>query len=495
MRRRDLTPGPNRAATDLGRAIAEARRDGATVPYGVKNMGTSGDATWTDPDTGTAHSVRDLPPAVAGVSERVQTAQDAADAAAAEAQSAQTTADGKNRILASATEPDHEGLAAGDQWLVLGDPSDATHVTGVKVWNGTAFGDLRMVADQILVPGSAGTVSIADGAVTAPKITASEGLLQKLLVRSIQASEIDTVDLVAQILTGQIFKTSGYDSGTGVLIDDDGIRAIDETGVVALSGSGFTAGSDGATNVRVLPSGQMSATGAILNGGVLQISDYGTVCQVASVDGFPGIQWYNEDNELQGRIQIPDSGFAGIALESGRASESDPVQRVNVGGEEVNLVSVDTATSEVLASVAVNKSGIVTVAGDTRIALVAPEITATPRVMTTGIVAAASGWTVSAQNHTVKLGIHNLIMTFTCSGWNRTLPAGGAFLVGIVAADHRPAVAGISEVKGLWGGIDGTPGLGTCAVGSANGEVVFVSAVDATVSTGGKLTCQLTWIE
>lgn len=114
MRRRDLTPSPDRVATDLGRAIAEARRDGATVPYGIKDLGSSGDATWTDPDTGTAHSVRDLPPAVAGVSERVKTAQDAADAAAGEAQAAKAEALAAVEAAGSAATQAQQAQSAAD---------------------------------------------------------------------------------------------------------------------------------------------------------------------------------------------------------------------------------------------------------------------------------------------------------------------------------------------------------------------------------------------
>jgi hypothetical protein len=87
---------------------------------------------------------------------------------------AQTTADGKNRIVVSTTAPTLPGtppFVAGDQWWIR-HATDPNQLTGVKVFNGSAWTNYLMVADTIIVPGSAGTTVIADGAVTTAKVVA-----------------------------------------------------------------------------------------------------------------------------------------------------------------------------------------------------------------------------------------------------------------------------------------------------------------------------------
>lgn len=175
----------------------------------------------------------------------------AAAAAAAAAQNtataAQTTANGKNKVFTQTSEPDHTGLVLGDLWRVLTVMGDGSRrVTGQQVWNGTAFAADQMVADSILVPGSAGTVSIGDGAittpkllagqidantvlatdsVTAPKISATTEMLTKLLsARKIVADDIDVGALAAAIVTSTEFHTAdgrlGFDSTNGFYAKD-----------------------------------------------------------------------------------------------------------------------------------------------------------------------------------------------------------------------------------------------------------------------------------
>ena len=139
----------------------------------------------------------------------VTDSQDAKDQAA----KAQTTADGKNRIIASASEPSHSGLALGDLWMQL---DKTNNVMGIQVWNGKSFVDYVLLAQKVLVAGSVGTICLADGAVVADKVTASEALLEKLLVRKIKADEIDVGMLTAAIVKSGLFSTPdglvGFDS-------------------------------------------------------------------------------------------------------------------------------------------------------------------------------------------------------------------------------------------------------------------------------------------
>lgn len=177
----------------------------------------------------------------------VTDSQDAKDQAA----KAQATADGKNRIIASAAEPAHGGLALGDLWMQL-DPSG--HVSGIQVWNGKAFTDYVLLAQQVLVAGSVGTISLADGAVTAGKVTASEALLEKLLVRRIKADEIDVGTLAAAIVKSGSFSTSdglaGFDSSGFWVKGKDGAKAFEAgAGGVRMTGSLETA--SGGDRLRV----------------------------------------------------------------------------------------------------------------------------------------------------------------------------------------------------------------------------------------------------
>ncbi|MCX8647141.1 hypothetical protein J3U01_01725 [Bifidobacterium sp. B4107] len=143
------------------------------------------------------------------------TVRDVTDSQAAkdQARQAQTTADGKNRIIAAASEPDHAGLALGDLWMQL---DKSNNVTGIQVWNGKSFTDYVLLAQQVLVAGSVGTICLADGAVVADKVTASEAMLEKLLVRKIKADEIDVGSLTAAIVESGLFSTPdglvGFDS-------------------------------------------------------------------------------------------------------------------------------------------------------------------------------------------------------------------------------------------------------------------------------------------
>ena len=163
------------------------------------------------------------------------TVRDVTDSQAAKDQAAkaQTTADGKNRIIAAASEPSHGGLALGDLWMQL---DKSSNVTGIQVWNGKSFIDYVLLAQEVLVAGSVGTICLADGAITADKVTASEALLEKLLVRKIKADEIDVGMLTAAIVKSKLFTTP------------DGLVGFDQSGFWAKGKDGdyiFRASGDG----------------------------------------------------------------------------------------------------------------------------------------------------------------------------------------------------------------------------------------------------------
>ena len=150
---------------------------------------------------------------------------DITEAAAAQqaAVAAKTTADGKNRIIHSESEPDHTGLVQGDLWFQL---DSSQHVTGIQVWDGSVFVDYLVVANQILVAGSVGTVQIANGAVTANQIGANAVTAIKMAAQTITGDKLDVGSVAAAIVTSGKFQTSNG----RMLINDDGLTAKDASG-------------------------------------------------------------------------------------------------------------------------------------------------------------------------------------------------------------------------------------------------------------------------
>ena len=201
---------------------------------------------------------------ITGLSIRdVTDSQDAKDQAA----KAQTTADGKNRIVAAASEPSHDGLALGDLWMQL---DKSSNVSGIQVWNGKAFVDYVLLAQEVLVAGSVGTICLADGSVVAEKVTASEALLKKLLVRKIKADEIDVGMLTAAIVESRLFKTP------------DGLVGFDE--------SGFWAKDQAGNYLFRVAGGEVQAVGGLqtaLKGDRIQLSQ--TLIQGTKTGGLQGI--------------------------------------------------------------------------------------------------------------------------------------------------------------------------------------------------------------
>ena len=226
---------------------------------------------WTDSD----HSLS-VWLGIAGYGEQAKgwwitglTVRDVTDSQAAREQAAraQTTADGKNRILAAASEPAHGGLAPGDLWMQL---DRNNNVTGIQVWNGKGFVDYVLLAQQVLVAGSVGTICLADGCVVAEKVTASEALLEKLLVRKIRADEIDVGSLTAAIVKSGLFATP------------DGLVGFDQSGFWAKGRDGrylFHASGDGVQAVG----GFQTAT----KGDRIQLSQ--TLIQGTTTGGLQGI--------------------------------------------------------------------------------------------------------------------------------------------------------------------------------------------------------------
>ena len=139
-------------------------------------------------------------------------------------------------------------------------PTDANgRITGVKVWASGSWLDRPLVADQVIVPGSAGTVLLADGAVTAPKIVASEELWAKMaeFVR-IKAEHIDADAINGMTLTGVTVQTDP-DPTTGVKMTPLGLVAFNDNGdpTVAIGVDGSVSFGDGSIDASFLKNGTL----------------------------------------------------------------------------------------------------------------------------------------------------------------------------------------------------------------------------------------------
>lgn len=110
------------------------------------------------------------------------------------ATNAQTTADGKNKIIKSTSEPAHAGLATGDMWyqtsLVTwwtGKPNNSPSVLServdhVYIWDGTQFNEYNFVASNV----------ISTNTVTAPLLAAGSIITDKLAANAVTADKILT---------------------------------------------------------------------------------------------------------------------------------------------------------------------------------------------------------------------------------------------------------------------------------------------------------------
>ena len=144
----------------------QARATGATGKIALEAAGTKAELDAAKAEIDAAQK---------RLSEEVKAAKDAASTSGEAAANALKRAIG--RVTVAGTAP--ADPVDGDLWVVTGADKQAT---GVKVWSAAAKGwqDYMLVAGKVIVPGSVGAVQLADGAVTAPKITASDELWAKV---------------------------------------------------------------------------------------------------------------------------------------------------------------------------------------------------------------------------------------------------------------------------------------------------------------------------
>ena len=239
----------------------QARATGATGRIALEAAGTKAEL-----DAAKA----EIEAAQKRLGEEVKAAKDAAATSGEAAANALKRAIG--RVTVAGTAPDSP--VDGDLWVVTGAGQQAT---GVKVWSGQekAWQDYMLVAGKVLVPGTVGNVQLADGAVTAPKITASDELwakvatFAKVTTQMLQAGSAKiTGELLADTIRLSTRIVAGDPSGDAAIMDSSGLHVVKAVGnqpteVVTLgtSGSDFLSitGTDGLAKATITGDGEVTA--------------------------------------------------------------------------------------------------------------------------------------------------------------------------------------------------------------------------------------------
>lgn len=204
------------------------------------------------------------------LADEVKAAKDAATTSGEAAANALKRALG--RVTVAGTAPDSP--VDGDLWVVTGAGQQAT---GVKVWSAAAkaWQDYMLVAGKVLVPGSVGSVEIADGAVNASKVTASEELwakvatFAKVTTQMLQAGQARiTGELLADTIRLSTRIVAGDPSGDAAIMDHTGLHVVKAVGgqpseVVTLGTAGqdflSITGTDGLAKATITGDGLVSA--------------------------------------------------------------------------------------------------------------------------------------------------------------------------------------------------------------------------------------------
>ena len=204
------------------------------------------------------------------LSEEVKAAKDAATTSGEAAANALKRAVG--RVTVAITAP--ADPADGDLWVATNSDKQAT---GVKVWSAAAkaWQDYLLVAGKVLVPGSVGNVQLGEGAVTAPKITASDELwakvatFAKVTTQMLQAGNAKiTGELLADTIRLSTRIVAGDPSGDAAIMDHTGLHVLKAVGgqpteVVTLGTSGkdflSITGTNGLARAAITGDGLMTA--------------------------------------------------------------------------------------------------------------------------------------------------------------------------------------------------------------------------------------------
>ncbi|RTE47726.1 hypothetical protein [Actinobaculum sp. 352] len=195
----------------------------------------------------------------AAIGDALEKAQEAASSLRdAQAKANQAATDAANALKAALEAGDGTGVyvqavdpADGEEeipdgaiWFIAStDTAGAQHVTGMRVRQGGQWVEHTVIASQLLVPGSVGAAQIADGAVTAPKIQATNELWTKLLTVAGDATiggRLLAEEIIGKTIMGSRFYLTGSSSGREYSIQWDGTEAPTRTFYIAAQNGSVT---------------------------------------------------------------------------------------------------------------------------------------------------------------------------------------------------------------------------------------------------------------
>jgi hypothetical protein len=220
----------------------------------------------------------------------------ALDKAQAAAKNAQTTADGKNKIFPASSEPEHNGLVPGDLWFQL---NSSKQVTGIQMWNGSAFVDYVLMANEIIA------------------------------AKTITGDKLDVSSVAAAIVTSGLFQTAS--SGARVKMDSSGIKGYDANGSMTFE---IDATTGNVAMIGKFYSGDPSVSRVIIDNDYNNIDDP----QYVDVDGYVAFESHSSDKSpFIGGTHGTRTGtkYTGTIVTSGVTDSKTP------SGASIQLASFD----------------------------------------------------------------------------------------------------------------------------------------------------------
>ena len=216
--------------------------------------------------------------AMADLTAQTEEAAAAAQASANAAMVAQNLAESKTAVTRGPAAPATPGV--GDVWLREDAGGD---VDGILSWDGAAWGPLRLAAGEIVVPGTVGAAQIADGAVTAPKVVASEELWAK--VAAFASVTTDMLVAGGAAITGELLADvihlgtkiiAGEPTGNAAVMDQTGLHVLRnimgvQTEVITLSGGTedcISITNELGTVAGISPDGKLTGQSLTVSGGM-----------------------------------------------------------------------------------------------------------------------------------------------------------------------------------------------------------------------------------
>ena len=239
MKHRDLNAPPDRQMADIVRSLKERAESSKTTAHGVKDMGPTGDSTWTTPE-GEFKSVRRFAVQLDDTAERAEQLEEDLRSAR------ESLGVARARLLALSErplQPDHE----------LPDPPTAESGTGVEVgeigavrdaagepvswwqwdgatWRQVEFFDTLVARIAQIMELSVGSLVVTEGAtidhlvalaIAGATAEFQEAFIQNLRTNGAQIDEAVIGDLAANLITSGLFRTAA--EGQRLEIDSNGL--------------------------------------------------------------------------------------------------------------------------------------------------------------------------------------------------------------------------------------------------------------------------------